>query len=295
MSLDAATRAAIISGSATLLSILAGLLGVYGNLAWNRKKHQDDKSYNLRRDVYLESVGVMNRAVAFLVGQTVPTDDEKKEDEDVSAELVGVCAKLHILGEKRVVASAIAFESLFLEWSNKLIAHTKTYKDAGKRGEDVRTQIKELGETVEAAVAERHDAMRILKEFDPNGHGEVLKQAQEAAKSWKELPGRFAQIQKDLDSVGEKQAVITAERYQKLATTIDYILSVSATFEPILTEITLAMKTELGLRTDDAWYKSEMKKALEDSRRSTAQLFENTAEIKQLRDRIAQTVPETKG
>jgi hypothetical protein len=119
MSLDAATRAAIIAGAATMLSVLGALVGVFGNLWWNRRQHRDERSLNLRRDVYLEAIDVINRADRFALLRVYPLSKNEVED-TMTPELSGVCAKLHILGTKHLVSAVIAFQAGFDEWLTKV-------------------------------------------------------------------------------------------------------------------------------------------------------------------------------
>ena len=47
---DPETRAALIGAGATVLSVIAAVVGVLLKLAWDRKKHTQEHLLNLRRD-----------------------------------------------------------------------------------------------------------------------------------------------------------------------------------------------------------------------------------------------------
>lgn len=133
MSLDPVTRAAIIGGVATLVSVCGALIGVYFNLAWNRKQHRDERSLTLRRDVYLETISVINRAESWLARRSVPkTKSETNLNDQISSELSASCAKCYLLGSKKVVAAVVAFQSAFESWSYKFSEQQITYDQIDK-------------------------------------------------------------------------------------------------------------------------------------------------------------------
>jgi hypothetical protein len=51
--LDPPTRAAIVGASATLVSVVFALFGVFLNLRWNRRQHREDRAVALKRETYL--------------------------------------------------------------------------------------------------------------------------------------------------------------------------------------------------------------------------------------------------
>lgn len=167
MSLDQPTRAAIIGGSATVLSVLGALLGVYLNLAWNRKQHRDEKSYNLRRDVYLDAVAVINRSVDFLCRKAIPTAEkaESAPKAGFEAELTGACLKIHLLGSKRVVAAVLAFQSSFQEWSSKLSVHRTLYEQSSQRQQQLIEPLNDLAKTLRTFVPQRDQTGQVTKQF----------------------------------------------------------------------------------------------------------------------------------
>ncbi len=292
MSLDQPTRAAIIGGLATVLSVFGALLGVYLNLAWNRKQHRDEKSYNLRRDVYLDAIALVNRAVGSL--GAFPNEDTKESDDKlvVSRELLGACAKVRVLGGKRVIAAIIDFESSFEEWSRKFAAHETLYEQGGERQEEHRKEIDRLGKLFRTSLPQRDQVARIIDEFDlSSSDPEALKKARDAVALWKELKAKWGEIEKQLDSIGTAVATTATERYQALASSLDYILELPTVFDPLLHEITVAMKMDLGLPINEHWYKDKMQVAADRLLRSTKDYMENHPTVKKLRSKLEAPSP----
>lgn len=286
MSQDAPTRAAIIAGCANVLAIAAGLIGVFANLVWNRKKHQDERSYNLRRDVYLESIAASSRSLTFLRGKAIPLSDDKKEaarkeEEEISTQLSGAYAKLHILGGKRVVSAAIAFQSRFEEMSTKADQHLRAFNDDQEWIlDDLPKKADHLRETINADAAQKSDAERILTEFAENkgDQGELRKEAERAAKVYKDARKHLNEHQHELDSLVDEVMGVAAGQWGKLGAAVDFMRTAREALAPLLTELTVAMKTELGIPIGIEWYKKEMRKALDDSIQLTAHFFEPTTE-----------------
>ena len=289
MLLDQPTQAAIIGGAATMISVFGALLGVYLNLAWNRKQHRDEKAYNLRRDVYLDAIGVISRAVGFLVGKAVPKDKEKEASDktDVSRELSGACAKVHVLGSNRVVSAIIAFESSFENWGRKFAAHQTLYEESDKRQQEDIDEVGRLAKIVGPFIEQRDQAIQLIKEFKPGSSDPSARtKAQDAVIALKEIEVKRTDIQKQLDSLAAAVTKTATERYQELANSLPYILEVQKDLQPLVNEITIAMKSDLGLRTDERQYKDKMQIAAEESLRSTKEFMENHPTVKELKAKL---------
>ncbi len=289
MSLDQPTRAAIIAGVATVLSVFGALLGVYLNLAWNRKQHRDEKSYNLRRDVYLDAIGLINRSVGFLAGRAIPKDEKPESDAkaNIGTELLGACVKVHLLGSKRVVEAVIAFHSSFEDWWGKLSVHRRLYEQSGQRQQEIIKALERFAETLKASIAQRKQAGQVIKEFDlADSDPEARKKALEATSEYKQLQATLTDTQKQLEQAKFALMKTATERYQELAHSLDYYFQVQTDLEPLLHEVTLAMKSDLGLRTDEPWYKDKMQIAAERNLCSMKEQAESHPVIKQLRAKL---------
>ena len=144
MSLDPTTRAALLTGSATILSVLGALGGVFGNLWWNRKQHRDEKSMTLRRDVYLDAINAINKASTFLTTTLLPVKPPQENESTIASELSGICAKLHILGSKRLVSAVIEFQSLFTSWHTRIKSHNELKPELDRREREMRQKHREV-------------------------------------------------------------------------------------------------------------------------------------------------------
>src|ERR1700704_2358509 len=164
MSLDATTRAALITGLATILSVLGALGGVFGNLWWNRKQHRDEKSMTLRRDVYLDAIDAINRASTFLTTALNPTKPSQENESTIVSELSGVCAKLHILGSKRLVSAAIQFQSAFTTWETKIKSHNELKPELDKREAEVRRTMDNCTTAVANATRQKDAILQLIEE-----------------------------------------------------------------------------------------------------------------------------------
>jgi hypothetical protein len=295
LSLDQPTRAAIIGGVATVLSVFGALLGVYLNLAWNRKQHRDEKSYNLRRDVYLDAIALINRSVGFLSRKALPEQEKAESDAkaDLETELVGSCVKVHLLGSKRVAAAGIAFQSSFQDWSSKFSVHRMLYEQSGQRQQEIIKALERFAETLKAFTAHRSQAGQVIKEFDlGDSDSEERKKALEATSEYKQFQATLTDTQKHLEQAKVALIKTATERYQELARSLDYYFQVQADLEPFLHEVILAMKADLGIRTDERWYKDKMQIAAERSLRAMKEQAENHPVIKQLRAKLKGAAPE---
>lgn len=291
MSLDPPTRAAILGGSATVLSVLGALLGVYLNLAWNRKQHRDEKSYNLRRDVYLDAVAVINRSVGFLCRKAIPPQEktESATKTDFEAELTGACLKVHLLGSKRVVAAVLAFQSSFQEWSSKLSVHRMLYEQSGQRLQELIKPLEQLGKTLTTFIPQRDQTGQVTTQFVlADSDREARKKALEATTEYKELQAKASDLNKQLERM--KAAIIktATERYQGIARSLDYYFQLQTDLESLLHEVTLAMKADLGIRTDEPWYRDKMQIAAESALRLMKEQAESNPVIKRLRAKLEQ-------
>jgi hypothetical protein len=285
MSLDPTTRAAIIGGVATVLSVVGALLGVSLTLAWNRKQHRDEKSYNLRRDVYLEAIGLINRSVGFLCGKAIPRDEKAESDAkvDLEAELIGACVKVHLLGSKRVVAAVVAFQSSFGDWSSKLSVHRMLYEQGRERQQAIIKALEEFAETLKGFNAQRAKPGQVIKESDlANSESEARKNTLEATPEYKRLQATVTDTRKQLE---QAKVALTAQG-EELARSLDYYFQVLADLEPLLHEVTLAMKADLGIRTDERWYKDKMQIFGERELRSMKEQAESHPKIKQFRAKL---------
>lgn len=295
MSLDQPTRAAIIGGSATALSVFGALLGVYLNLAWNRKQHRDEKSYNLRRDVYLDAIALFSRSFGFLSHKAmrVEAKSESAPKPDLESELIGACLKVHLLGSKRVVAAVVAFQSSFQEWSGKLSIHRNLYEQTGQRQQEIIKALESLAETLKAFIPQRKEAVQVIKEFGvADADLAARKKVLEATAEYKELQAKASDLNKQLERAKTALIKTATERYQQLARSLDYFFQFQTDLDPLLNEVTLAMKADLGIRTDESWYRSKMQIAAEREYRSMKEQAESHPVIKQLRAKLEESAPE---
>jgi hypothetical protein len=278
MSLDAATRAALIGGAATVLSVFGALIGVYANLAWNRKQHRDEKSYSLRRDVYLEVIETIYRALVALA-QGLVAKDRKLPDgsgAEVTRELYAAFAKVQVLGERRVIAAVMAFEEVYDELSRNVGIRRETFEAMLEKIEKfpnepeslIKKLFGKLGQTNEDAKTSERDAaaqsdvdsrIQVLLAEEGNAlakdEPELLKQVHDAVK---ELNGALASISSLLD-----------ELFKQIADVLACLLEIAQKSGPAVHELIVAMKSDLGVLIDEKWYKGEMQAMLERSIRSS--------------------------
>jgi len=267
--------------------VVGALLGVFLNLAWNRKQHRDEKSYNLRRDVYLDAIAVMNRSVRLLSGKAIRKEKkaEPADEADFETELIGACVKVHLLGSKRVVGAVITFLSSFQDWSGKLSVHRMLYEQSGQRQQAIIKALQNLQDTVKRSIAQGNEARQVSKEFDvADADPEARKKPLDATTT--AYIAKLTDIQKQLEPARAALMKLGTERYQELTSSLDYYFQVQTDLDPLLHEVTLAMKTDLGIRTDDRWYKDEMQIATERAIRSMKEQAESHPGIKALRDKI---------
>ena len=268
MSLDATTRAAIIAGAATILSVLGALVGVFGNLWWNRRQHRDERSLNLRRDVYLEAIDVINRASSFASTKVRPFKSEKEgEDKDtITPELAGVCAKLHILGTKRLVSAVIVFQAGFDEWSTKVNRHNRIVPELDKLQQELFQHIDETESTADEFKARTDELVRLAKEFkvNPDDKEGSRKRAEHIMKLSEEWSNRKTDVQVEADRLREETGRMSEKRFTHMGKSLQFYTSIPKHLSPLVDEITIVMKSELGLPVDEDWYKGQMKKMLAD-------------------------------
>jgi hypothetical protein len=55
---------------------------------------------------------------------------------------------------------------------------------------------------------------------------------------------------------------MSEKRFTHIGNSMQLYTSIPKRLSPLIDEITIAMKSELGLRVDEQWYKDEMKKTL---------------------------------
>jgi hypothetical protein len=274
MSLDAPTRAALIGGAATVLSVFGALVGVYANLAWNRKQHRDEKSYSLRRDVYLELIGTIYRELVRL-GEGLVLKEGKLPDLNGSAvtqQLYAAFAKVQVLGERRVIVAVMAFEEIYNELSRNLSNQRNALKAVLERAEnfpnEAKTPIKKLlDKDVNAKITERDAA--------PQGDlesriGIVPAEGAKAPQDDEsELLKQVNQAVKEANDLLESMSRLLDEFFQQVADVLAYILEIAKKSGPALHELIVAMKSDLGVRIDEEWYKGEMEAMLERSIRAS--------------------------
>jgi hypothetical protein len=295
MSLDPWTRAALIGGAATLLSVIGALIGVFLNLAWNRKKYQDEKAASLRREVYVNAIPVIHRAMSYLRSRILTGKPTKQKDitphEDISDALSGICAQLRILGSKRVVAAVVAFEMRFEQWLLRLSA-TKTLFDQLEQGHIALVkEVEHRSREVATLKSQRDEASRVLIQWksEADHHGAVPGDAvKQALKSWEEAGTRLDQIRKETDRIAEANVASGIKRFENLETGIDGFLAVDKEFAPLLDEITVAMKVDLGLPSDEQWYKETMSKEWERAYIEHAKALETSPAVKNLHTQLAE-------
>lgn len=109
---------------------------------------------SLRRDIYLDAIDVINRASSFASKATSLKFNKEGEDKDtITPELSGVCAKLHILGTKRLVSAVIAFQAGFDEWLMKVNRHNRIVPEIDKLQQELFQHIEEIQSAVNGFTA----------------------------------------------------------------------------------------------------------------------------------------------
>jgi hypothetical protein len=235
MSLDAGTRAAIITGAATMLSVLGALVGVFGNLWWNRRQHRDERSLSLRRDIYLNAIDVINRASSFAASKASLKSNKEGEDKDtITLELSGVCAKLHILGTKRLVSAVIAFQTGFDEWQMKVNRHNRIVPEIDKIQQELFQHIEEIRSAANEFTAQSSEIVKLRKEFkvNPDDKEDSKKRGQEILKLSEEFLKRRTDLQVEMDRLKEEARRMLKKRLTHIGKSFSSSLQFRNTFLP---------------------------------------------------------------
>ena len=299
MSLDATTRAAIIGGSATIVSVLGALLGVYLNLAWNRKQHRDEKSYNLRRDVYLEALGTTNRAFVSLVRDELALKDaSQRQQPDPAAEFSASCAKVHLLGGKRVVQAMIEIETAYRTWARKFSARNwdskrRVQEDLIDGIDRLRTGLRGIEAGVQALDNERGDIEKQITAFNAGAYDAAerdrlngLVNRWEAKKrdlqaNTETLAAKFEVVSRSKDQTG-------VDKLRGLSDTLRIAAKLQEQVDPLGSELIVAMKNDLGLRADERWYFQQMQESLRRARESMVENIDRVSSIQRLLVKLEQ-------
>jgi hypothetical protein len=295
MSLDPPTRAAFIGGFATVVSVLGAIIGVYLNLAWNRKRHNDEKATNLRREAYINAIAAMHRGISYLHSRVITGKAENKtlpnDAAELPRELSLICAQLHILGSRRVVAAVVAFETKFDHWLTTISATQRLSDELDKGHNDLVQQVKHGSDEVAALKLQREEASGVLVQWKPEApdHGGVSEQAlKKAAKSWKETNARLEELKSKVEAFPKAAFESATQRYENILKGVDRLFAIRKDFSPLVNEVTVAMKADLGLPTDERWYKEAMTKEFDRATIELAETVETSPAMKTARSRLAE-------
>lgn len=146
-----------------------------------------------------------------------------------------------------------------------------------------------IRKTLTTFIPQRDQAGQVTTQFVlADSDREARKKALEATTEYKELHAKASDLNKQLERM--KAAVIktATERYQGIARSLDYYFQLQTDLESLLHEVTLAMKADLGIRTDEPWYRDKMQIAAERAIRLMKEQAESNPVIKQLRAKLEQ-------
>jgi hypothetical protein len=224
-----------LTGAATMLSVLGALVGVFGNLWWNRRQHRDERSLSLRRDIYLNAIDVINRASSFAASKASLKSNKEGEDKDtITLELSGVCAKLHILGTKRLVSAVIAFQTGFDEWQMKVNRHNRIVPEIDKIQQELFQHIEEIRSAANEFTAQSSEIVKLRKEFkfNPDDKEDSKKRGQEILKLSEEFLKRRTDLQVEMDRLKEEARRMLKKRLTHIGKSFSSSLQFRNTFLP---------------------------------------------------------------
>jgi hypothetical protein len=287
MSLDPPTRAAFIGGFATIISVLGALIGVYLNLAWNRKKHSDEKSYNLRRDVYLQTIDSIRRGFVSLITGLMPKNESRPEQPDAASEFSAACAKVHLIGSKRVVEAIIGLERIHSRFSREASAREWNYEERLKAAEPALDEAAGIHETINGLLAEQTDIEKRIEAFNGASNRNATEGEKLAglAKAW---GAKKQESIARLKCLGEVLEPKTADDLKKIEDAVGFIGEMQKQVEPLLYQLIVAMKKDLGIKADERWYFQQMREELKESQGSILHHIETFSTVRRLQKKLKQ-------
>jgi hypothetical protein len=104
----------------------------------------------------------------------------------------------------------------------------------------------------------------LAKEFkvNPDDKEDSNRRGQHILKLAEEWSKRKTDIQAEADRLKEETRRMSEKRFTHIGKSMYLFISIPKHLSPLIDEITIVMKRELGLPVDEDWYKSEMKKRL---------------------------------
>lgn len=220
--LDPTTRAAIIGASATLVSVGFALFGVFLNLLWNRRKHREDRAVALKRETYLSTSDAVAEATQWLALAADPKT-ELESGNIVILKLAGALHKLHILGDKKAIASVIAFQRGLLEQYVPI---------AVIKGRLALTRL-----SLENQNRKRDHIASVTDKKDIGGFDAFVHQLSSLTTTIDQLEAEDFELQSELRAKAGAAASALA---------------------PIMTDLTLEMKRELQIPINESWYRDQV-------------------------------------
>jgi hypothetical protein len=287
MSLDPPTRAAFIGGFATILSVLGALVGVYLNLAWNRRKHADEKSYNLRRDVYLQTLDSIRRGFVSLVKGFMPKNESTPEQSDATSEFSAACVKVHLIGSKRVVEAIIGLERIHGHFSREVSARKWNYEERLEKYERVLDEFLGMAQTMEYLLTEQTSIQKEIDAFAAAKSNDSIywEKLVAMAKAWEAKKQELLKRLQPMRTVFEAK---TADDLEKLTDALESIAEVQKQVEPILYELIVAMKKDLGINADERWYFQQMREESKESQESIRHHLETFSTVRRFQKKLEQ-------
>jgi hypothetical protein len=220
--LDPPTRAAIIGASATLVSVGFALLGVSLTLLWNRQKHREDRAVALKRETYLSTSDTVAEARQWLALAADPKT-ELASGNAVNLKLAGALHKLHILGDKKAIASVIAFQRGFLEQYVSIAV--------------IKGRLANTRSSLENLTRTRDHVASVEDKNDIGGFDAFVAQLSSVIPAIERLEEEDFELQSELRAKAGAAASALA---------------------PIMTAIALEMKRELQIPIDETWYREQL-------------------------------------
>jgi hypothetical protein len=287
MSLDPPTRAAFIGAFATILSVLGALVGVYVNLAWNRKKHRDEKSYNLRRDVYLQTLDSIRRGFVSLVERSMPKNESKPEQSDTASEFSAACAKVHLIGSKRVVEAIIGLERTHSRFSREVSTRKWNPAERLKTYESALDEFNVVNEGLERLSNEQTDIVKQVEAFNTASSTDTIEgeKLTGLVKAWEAKKQALIVRLRSLAEVFETKTVGDVE---KVADAIGFLAEMQKQVEPLFYELIVAMKKDLGIKADERWYFQRMLEESKESEESIRHHVETISAVRRLQKKLEQ-------
>jgi hypothetical protein len=121
-----------------------------------------------------------------------------------------------------------------------------------------------MASAVNGFTAQSSEIVKLTKEFRANRDDKEgsKKRAQEILKLQEEFFKRGPNLQVEADRLKEETRQIAKKRLRHIGKSFQFAFSIEEHLSPLIDEITIAMKSELGLWVDEHWYKGEMNKRL---------------------------------